>query len=353
MTANGEERTAHGQAAARVTAIVLNYDGRELLEAVLPSLFAQDYRDFRVLVVDNGSRDGSAAMVRERWPTVQVLELPDNVGVAAALNRGVRCAAGSQYVALLNNDLELDPGWLGRLVGTLEEYPGAASATGKMLNFHRRDELDGAGDLLMWSGAASHRGVGEPDDGRYDEPASVFSPCAGAALYRSEALANVGEFDEDFFAYQEDVDWGFRAQLYGWSARYEPRAIAYHMGGATTRRDGSRYGLLQRRNQILVVIKNYPARALWRHAPKVLSYQAGWIVSSMRERMLGRQLRALAAVIPALPGALRKRRAIQSARRVELHHLDTVMTPVPYAGQGISERVKGIVAILLNDRDGA
>ena len=192
VRASPEHDPAGSAPAARVTAIVLSYDGRELLEVIMPSLFAQDYRDFRVLVVDNGSRDGSAALVRERWPQAEVLEIPHNVGVAAALNRGLARAAPSELVALLNNDLELEPGWLGWLVRALEEHPQAGSATGKMLNFERRGELDGAGDLLMWSGAASHRGFGEPDDGGYDEPAWVFSPCAGAALYRRAAFADVG-----------------------------------------------------------------------------------------------------------------------------------------------------------------
>jgi GT2 family glycosyltransferase len=198
----------------------------------------------------------------------------------------------------------------------------------------------------MWSGAATHRGLAEPDDGRYSTPDAVFSPCAGAALYRGEAFAMVGVFDEDFFAYSEDVDWGFRAQLAGWTARYEPQAIAYHVGGATTRREERRYDLLQRRNQILMVIKDYPLRALLRHAPKIVSYQAGWVVQSIRDRTFAQQLKALAAVIPALPATLRKRRLVQRTRRVDMRYLDTVMTPVPYANQNPWERIRGILAEL-------
>lgn len=339
--------TPTAERAPRVSAIVLSYDGLKHLQTLLPSLMAQDYPDLRVVVVDNGSRDGSASMVRERWPEIELLEIPENVGVAAGLNRGLSVVGGSEYVALLNNDLELHPRWLGHLVRTLDEYPRAASATGKMLNFHRRGEFDAAGDLLMWSGAATHRGLAEPDDGRYGKPDAVFSPCAGAALYRLDAFVTVGLFDEGFFAYQEDVDWGFRAQLAGWTARYEPLAIAYHVGGATTRREERRYDLLQRRNQILVVIKNYPLQALLRHAPKIISYQAGWIVHSIRDHTFRQQLKALAAVIPALPATLRKRRLVQRTRRVDIRYLDTVMTPVPYANQKPWERLKGILAELL------
>jgi GT2 family glycosyltransferase len=326
----------------RVTAVVLTYDGRQLLDIILPSLMSQRYRDFDVLVVDNGSRDGTGAHVRERWPEVRLIEIPDNVGVAAALNRGLR-AVSSEYVALLNNDVELEPDWLGELVRVLDEHPEAASATGKLLNFYRRTELDGAGDLMRWSGAASHRGFGEPDSGRYNSPAEVFSPCAGAALYRRRAFEDVGLFDEDFFAYLEDIDWGFRAQLAGYAARYDPAAVAYHIGGATTARASRRYVALLRRNQILVVAKDYPLGALVRHAPKLVIHQGAWIVASARERTLRRHLTALADAVRMLPIILRKRRAIQRGRRVTYRQLDAVMTPEPYAGDTVRQRLGSMI----------
>lgn len=326
---------------ARVTAIVLNFDGRELLDVMLPTLAAQDYADVRVIVVDNGSRDGSAAHVREHWPQAELLEIPDNVGVAAALNRGV-ALADCEYVALLNNDLELEPGWLGALVAVLDAHPRAATATGKMLSFHRRDHLDGAGDQLMWSGAATHRGYGEPDRGQYDEPAEVFSPCAGAALYRRSALDAVGGFDEDFFAYLEDVDWGLRAQLAGYESRYEPVARCYHVGGATTSQHRRYYDRLQRRNQILLILKDYPGRALARHGGKVLLHQAGWLVAAARDGALGSQLGSIGDAVRLAPRTVAKRRAVQRTRRASLTRLDAVMTPEPYAGLGAGARLLGI-----------
>lgn len=335
--------------AARVTAIVLTYDGRELLETLLPSLAAQEYADVRTIVIDNGSSDGTAAWLAASHPGVEVLALPENVGVAAALNRGLE-RADSELVALLNNDLELEPGWLGGLVRALDAHPWAASATGKMLSFQQRDHFDGAGDLLMWSGAATHRGMGERDAGQYDAPAAVFSPCAGAALYRKAAFADVGPFDEAFFAYQEDIDWGLRAQLAGWTARYEPAAVAYHVGGATTRRAWGYYNGLQRRNQVLVVLKNYPGRALVRHATKIVLYQGGWLVASAKEGNLRRHLGALGQVALALPRLARQRRAVQRSRTVSLAYLDTVFTPEPYAGQSAGTRAASILRTLLGRR---
>jgi hypothetical protein len=198
----------------------------------------------------------------------------------------------------------------------------------------------------MWSGAATHRGYGERDVGQYDRPEAVFSPCAGAAVYRRAAFDAVGGFDEDFFAYLEDIDWGLRAQLAGFGARYEPRAVAFHMGGATTSGDRRRYEVLQRRNQIWIVAKDYPAPALIRHGGKVLLHQAGWLVAAKRDRALGQQLTAVWGALRGLPAVLRKRRAVQGARRVPLSALDAVVTPEPYASQSTIERLRGILAEL-------
>lgn len=325
----------------RLTAVVLTYDRRDLLDVILPSVERQTLRDMRVLVVDNGSRDGSAAYVRERWPAFDVLELPENIGVAAALNRGV-VAVQSEYVALLNNDLELEPNYLELLVRSLDRHPEAASAIGKMLSFHDRTRFDGAGDIFMWSGIATHRGVGELDAGQYDRADAVFAPCAGAAVYRRSCFDVVGLFDEDFFAYLEDADWGLRAQLAGFSARYEPAAVCYHMGSATTSGEKARYNALLRRNQLWVVAKSYPASALVRHAPKLVNHQGAWLVTAAREGRLREQLAVLAAAARGLPRVLRKRRAVQATRRTSLAQLDAIMSPEPTAGQSPAQRVRSI-----------
>jgi GT2 family glycosyltransferase len=326
----------------RVTAVVLTYNRRDLLDVILPTLERQTIEDLRVIVVDDGSHDGSAEYVRERWPAMEVLALEQNVGVTAAMNRGLEAAVSCEYVALLNNDLELSPDFLALLVNTLDGHPEAASATGKLLSFHDRGRLDGAGDKFMWSVAATRRGYGERDVGQYDRPEAVFSPCAGAALYRRAAFDVVGTFDEDFFAYLEDVDWGLRAQLTGFSARYEPRAVAFHMGGATTQAQSRRFFRLQRRNQIWLVAKNYPAPALVRHAGKLVLHQGSWIVSAAREGALREQLAALAAALRGLPGVMRKRRAVQATRRVSFAQLDAVVSPEPYAGDSLARRLRSI-----------
>lgn len=304
---------------------ILNYDGRGLLEEALPSALAQRYAGYEVVIVDNGSTDGSVEHVRVHWPQVRVIALEHNVGVTAALNEMVRAANGAEFVALLNNDVELDPGWLANLVDTMRAHPEAASAAGKLLRYSDRGTIDRAGDELHWSSACFGRGAGEPDQGQYETPEEVFSVGGAAALYRTKAFARVGPFDESFFAYAEDVDWGLRARLAGYGARYDPRALGFHHGGATLGgiNPFSLYHL--RRNQLWMVVKSYPARSLLRHGPAVLLFNASAIVTAGRH--LGLVLRAYRDALNGLPRVLRQRRAIQRSRQAGHGELQRVVRP--------------------------
>jgi GT2 family glycosyltransferase len=307
----------------RVTAAVLNFNGRALLEVVLPSLAAQEYRDFEVVVVDDCSTDDSVEYLREDWPEVRVLGTgPVNVGVSAALNVAVAAATG-ELVALLNNDIELDPGWLGELVAALDRHPEAATAAGKLLNYRRRELIDGAGDIFTRAAMAWGRGAGQLDRGQYEEEEEVFAPTAGAGLYRVSALSDVGPFDESFHAYFEDVDWGLRAQLAGYRSRYVPSAVGYHMGSVTTQGDRNRryYGQ-KRRNALAVMVKCVPGGFLLRNAPRILAGQLLGLGYSARAGMLGLHLRAFYTAACAAPGWLEERRRIMRERRIEPRDFD-------------------------------
>ncbi len=303
----------------RVSAAVLNYDGRDLLEVILPSLATQEYRDFETIVVDNGSTDDSVPYMRETWPQVRVVSVGAvNVGVAAALNIAVGAATG-EFVALLNNDIELDPRWLGELVAALDRHPEAGTVAGKLLNFYRREEIDAAGDIFTRSATAFGRGSGELDAGQYNLEEEVFAPTAGAALYRARVLAEVGAFDESFFAYFEDVDWGLRAQLAGHRSWYVPSAIGFHMGRRTTRPDvNPRYYMLQRRNTVALLVKDVPLAFVLRNAHLILAHHALGLAYSARAGMLRVHLRALVEAVCATPRWLKARRAILGARQVSL-----------------------------------
>jgi GT2 family glycosyltransferase len=322
-----------------VTAIVLNYDGAELLDVVIPSLQRQTYPRLSVLVVDNGSTDHSVALVRERWPDVRLVEIPQNIGVARALNRGI-VESDTELVALLNNDIELEPRWLEELVAALLQHPGAASVSGKLLRFDQRDVIDAAGDGMRWSSAAFNRGAGQPDRGQFDRAEPVFSACAGAALYRRAAFDDVGVFDEDFFAYLEDIDWSLRAQLRGYASHYIPTAVAYHKRGATTSGARNRYRVMQRRNQVWLVVKSYPAGVLLRHAPGIALLQLGLMIQDLREGAFRSYLRGWWRALAGMPRMLGKRRDIQRGRRAGAARLAEVVTPEPWARGSLSERLR-------------
>lgn len=314
----------HAQRYPRLTVVLTNYNGRQLLEQMLPSLERQTFRDFSTVVVDDCSTDDSVAYLRRRWPLVDVIELPTNGGVTAAMNVALG-AAHSELVGLFNNDMELAPKCLAELVSAIDSHPAAGSATPKMLDFVDRGTIDGAGDVLNWRGGGLRRGHGERDTGQYDRPMEVFGPCGGAALYRRAALHVVGGFDEAYFAYYEDIDWAFRAQLAGFRCRYVPTAVLYHRGSATLGRgltDFNGYQLW--RNPIWLIVKCFPAGALARHAPELLRGQAGNLYVALSERKLRVWARALRDALRGLPVAVRKRREVQRTCVVTLAQLEAV-----------------------------
>jgi GT2 family glycosyltransferase len=304
------------------TIAILNYNGRALLERVLPTVAAQTL-SCQVLVVDDGSTDDSLEYLAAEWPEANVVALPENVGITAAFNRCV-AAAETEFVALVNNDIELEPGWAEALVAELRARPEAAAACGKLLQLADRKRIDAAGDAITWGGVSFNRGAGELDEGQYDEPGEVFAASAAAALYRRSALEAVGPFDEDFWAYLEDVDWAFRAWLAGFTIRYVPGAVAYHLGSATTSKS-SRFLAYQRQNQLAVVAKNFPAGKLLRYAPRILLFQLLLLGAGVRDRTLGAHLRGVGRGLRLMPRMLRKRRTIQRGRKIAPDALERVV----------------------------
>lgn len=306
----------------RLTVTIPNYNGRPLLEEMLPSLERQTLKGFEIVVVDDCSEDDSLAYLAAHWPQVQVVRQQQRCGVSAAMNACLK-AADSELVGLFNNDMELDPSCLAELIGELDRHPGVGSVTPKMLDFTDRGVLDGAGDLLTWRGGGRRRGHGDQDVGQYDAPEEVFGPCGGAALYRRSVLEAVGGFDEDYFAYYEDIDWAFRAQLAGVPCRYVPTAVLYHRGSATLGRGMTdSNGYLLWRNPVWLIVKCYPLPALIRHAPSLLRGQAGNLYCALRERRLRAWMRAIGDALIGLPAALRKRRKVQRARAISVAQLE-------------------------------
>jgi GT2 family glycosyltransferase len=324
--------------ASDVTFVVLNWNGRNFLEVVLPSVFAQSVKGFAVHVVDDASTDDSREYVEREWPAVKFIAHEQNLGLTGNMNRGISSAT-TGYIALLNNDLELAPDWLHQMRSALESHPQAAAADCKMIDYYRREYLDGAGDELNWAMLPGRRGSGELDSGQYDEPQEVFSASCGAALFRSAAFDDVGLFDADLFAYYEDIDWGFRARLLGYTARYVPTAIAFHMGSATMNRKPGRWSHLFPRNQIYVLTKDLPSPLLLRYLPRILVSELVWLRVDARNGLGAKHLKGWCQALRMLPLALRKRHAIQAGRRVSIEQLQAAMTPAPSVYSGLRSRV--------------
>jgi GT2 family glycosyltransferase len=295
-----------------IDVIIPNYNGAPLLPVCLDALRAQTRRDFLVTVVDDGSADGSLALLAADYPEVQVIARPRNQGLAAAVNAGI-AATSAPIVVLLNNDTEAAPTWLAELVGTLEQRPAFAFAASKLMLFDRRDYIHSAGDYYRPDGEPGSRGVWERDTGQYDALSEVFGACAGAAAYRRSALEALAEhgrvFDEDLVMYCEDVDLNLRARRRGMRTIFVPTAVVYHKLSATG--GGSLASYYCGRNFALVWVKNMPAPLARRHWPRLLASQLGFAVSSLRhsrEPAARARLRGQLAALRALPHFLQKRR---------------------------------------------
>ena len=295
-----------------VSVVVPNWNGREWLPGCLVALAGQRTGALEVIVVDNGSSDGSREYLAEEQPDVRVLALGFNSGFAHAANRGLRAARG-ELVALVNTDVQLAPDWLERMAPALAGDPGAASAACKMLSLDDPAVVYDAGDVLRRDGACEQRGRFAPDDGRWDEAGEVFGACAGAALYRRDVVLAAGGFDERFFAYLEDVDLALRLALGGWRCRYEP-AVALHVGeGSSHRLPGGHHRLVER-NTLMLVAKAFPARWL----PGVGYRQLAWAWHAQRERRLRAHLAGAVAALALLPEAVRERSAVRAAASVPI-----------------------------------
>ena len=255
-----------------VTFIIPTWNRGDLLAAALASVERQQPAPHQVLVVDNGSTDGSGDIARRAG--AEVLRLDRNRGFSFAVNRGVEAARG-EAVALVNNDVDLEPDWGRRLSDALDQTT-AWFAIGKLLDFARRDTVDGAGDALCRGGTAWRLGHGRADSPAFNQPRRTFFSSATAVMARRELFSRAGKLDEVFFTYLEDVDLGLRAALLGLDGVYVPEAVAYHRGSATLGPGSAQTVEWMTRNQILLLAKFYPAGLLWRFWRPILAAQTLW-----------------------------------------------------------------------------
>lgn len=297
-----------------ISIIIPTWNGRHYLEACLAAVAAQSGVSAETILVDNASTDGTAEYVRKAYPWVRLLQLPRNVGFAAASNAGAREARG-RFLAFLNNDTIAKPDWLAALRRGIDEQDGFALATSLIVYMNDPTVIDSAGDGVLRWGGAFKRFHGKPVS-EASESAEVFGMCGAACLIASSVFDELGGFDEHFFASHEDVDLSYRARLRGYRCRYVADAVVLHHGSGTLGKVSPFATFHGQRNLEWVFFKDTPGALLVRTLPGHLVYNAAAAIYFARLGMLTVFLRAKLAAFRGLPRVVRQRRDVQRARRV-------------------------------------
>ncbi len=308
-----------------IAVVIPNWNGKDFIGACLKSLQSQS-QPAQIIVVDNGSSDGSSEYIAENFPQAELVRLDENTGFTGGVNRGIERAVenGCEFVVLFNNDAIADRDWLKNLLAAAKKYPGAGIVTGKFMLSDKK-HIDSTGDLLSIYGISFPRGRGELDKGQYDKAGFIFGATGGASLYRIKMLKQIGLFDEDFFAYFEDADISFRAQSNGWKVYYEPKAVAYHKLGATSSKMGSFARYHSVKNIILMYNRNMPGKLFWKYKLLLFVQLARMFVGTFRDGVVGSFFHALFSAFLLLPKTLVVRHRRKKLRRVTSSEMDELL----------------------------
>lgn len=304
-----------------VSVIIPNWNGRHLLKKCLDSLETQTYKDFEILVIDNGSVDGSQFFIKKNYHRVNLIELKDNTGFSQAVNLGIKICTGN-YMVLLNNDTKIDKDCLKHLVSAAKKKDVGMIAA-KILQMDHPDLIDSAGDYIDSVGHANNFGFGEKDGKKFESEKFVFLVSGGGCLIRREVFESVGFFDTDYFAYMEDVDFSLRAQLKGFKAYFEPKAKIYHKHKATSSKFPAFTEYLQYRNMTMTIIKDFPVTLFLKDLNwlKIILVNLNTIRYLATIGFLGEALKAEWFVLSNFGKLLKKRQKIQSEIKVPVDYI--------------------------------
>ncbi len=318
-----------------VSIIVVNWNGRPYLGECLQSLKEQTFSDFELLLVDNGSSDGSIEDVQARFPGFAgIIKNKSNLGFGIANNQGIKIARG-KYIALLNNDAQADRHWLEELVRAAEENPRAGMLASKIYLAGDGKVIDNIGHLIYRDGLNRGRGRLEVDRGQFDRQEEVFFPSGCAALYRREMLDEIGLFDEDFFAYGDDTDIGFKGRLAGWKCLYVPTAVVYHAYSQSSSAYSPLKAFYVERNRLWIAVKYFPPGilcvspfyTLWRFVLQGYGAMAGrgaagkFTREHSRFSLIKILFRAYLSAAAGLPRMLKKRGEMRRLTRVSQNEI--------------------------------
>ena len=291
----------------KVSVVIANYNGERFLEPCLYSIQQQTYPNVETIVVDNASTDSSVQVVGRVAPAARVLSLEENRGFAGGINAGIRIAHGD-WIAVLNSDCEASPSWIEESMAAADRNPGAVFLASRVLE-HDRKHLYSAGDCFLRGGIGYRRGQQQRDQPQYRREMEIFSASGAAALFRKPNIDEKGGFDEDYFAYLEDVDLGLRFQASGETGYYVPKAEVMHHGGGTSGGEFSSMSVrLRTRNSLLLLAKSLPAGIVWRCLPMILILQASWLARVLVRGKIWSYLRGLGGAMLLLPRSLRSRK---------------------------------------------
>lgn len=327
------------------TAIVIaNWNGKKYLKDCFDSLLAQTCQNFKIIFVDNGSSDGSADFVREKYRETKIIRLEKNTGFAKGYNIGMKKALEDkniENIIVLNNDTKLDEKYLEEMLSSAKRHPKAGSIQPKIINFFEKNKIDCAGILLSFDGVATNRGYGERDRGQFEKEEEIFGANAAAALFTREALEKTqlksGEyFDNSYFAFYEDADLAWRMRLAGFKPFYCPKAVVRHVHSATANKISGLKAYYLNRNRFFTLIKNYPlcrlALILLILTPIRYIFllfhvimkkgRKGAELSGQSKAMAAKEiLRAWGSVVANIPGLIKKRNSIQRGKKVDCREI--------------------------------
>lgn len=305
--------------------VVPNWNGAELICKCLDSLKKQDV-ELEIVVVDNGSSDNSVELIQSKYPEVKLIQNKQNLGFAGGVNVGINYALSNKarYIGLINNDAYAEKGWARHLIDALKQNDNAGIATGKFMRDDKK-HFDSTGDFYSIWGIPFPRGRNLVDSGQFNSNEKVFGATGGASLYRAGLFKDIGLFDEEFFAYYEDVDLSFRAQLAGWRVAYAPAAVAYHHVGATSSKLGSFTRYHSIKNFLMLYTKNMPLWLYLKYLPLFLSQIVRFGVSSTIKGGLLAYLKAVISFLFLVPSTLGKRFKIQKSRMVSVAQIDALL----------------------------
>ena len=303
-------------ASPRVSIIIVSWNALSLIKQCLPSVVNTDYPNLEILFADNASTDGSAAWIAREYPSVKIVRHPENWLFCRGNNAAIPHATGD-YLVLLNNDVEVPPGWLTPLVDTMTSHPDVGAVQPKLLQYDERDRFEyagAAGGFLDRVGYPFTRGrvfdTMERDRGQYDEPCDVFWATGAALMLRRSALDEVGLLDERFEMHMEEIDLCWRLQRHGYRVRVNPESTVYHIGGASLPQESPRKTYYNFRNSLLLLYKNLPPNA-WR---RTMALRSACDLAALGRALVSGELREAWAIIRAYRDAARMRAAYNRDR---------------------------------------